>query len=38
MVPPSAFRQSPADRSCPCRSNAVPRRQLQHAAGHDPVV
>src|SRR5690242_14858088 len=35
MIPLSAFRRSPADRSGPCRPIAVPHRELHHAQGHD---
>jgi hypothetical protein len=34
MIPPSASRQSPADRSGPCRTNVVA-TQLHHARGRD---
>ena len=36
MIQPSAFRLSPADLARLLPANAVPRRQLHHARGHDP--
>jgi hypothetical protein len=36
MIPPSAFRQSPADQPGSLPANAVPHRELHHAQGHDP--